>query len=880
MPTRSPWIIRPMLPLCLVLGCSEPNPPSSDVARNQNEKTSSPTSDDEPVLEENRLAPAANDPEAAQPSPTTSEPAGAGHDLLLITLDTTRTDALGCYGSKSGATPTLDRLAARGVVFEEAFTPAPMTLPAHATMLTGVLPPEHGARVNGEHQLADEVPSLAERLSEAGYRTGAFIAAFVLNHRFGLARGFDHYDDDLSGAYEQDVPSGLARYRPGNLVVDAALDWLSRGDQEQPFFAWIHLYDAHFPWFSHDDPTSDPQPGSGSYEGEIAFLDAQVQRLLSALQESQRLENTLVVAVADHGEGLGDHGEIEHAYLLNEEVLHVPWIMAGPGVKPGHRVSSLVSLEDLAPTLSEVLDLGPFPSARGRSLKDAIRGEEIDPGVSYAETDLPWTAFRWSPQRSLTTERWKYIRTPLHELYDRSSDREELINLVDVKAEVRESLESQLQALEEQLNERETQRASLSSEEIEELAALGYAVGGGNTDAEEGAALADVKERLPAKQLAARLREGIAKEEFEPPTLLQMAQQLVQMSPETPAFHGHLGTALVQNGLVEQGVRELELVLAMEPENAGVHYELGDVLQQHGLAEKARPHIEKALELEPKMPAGHVAMGNILRAEGRPDLAAGWYTEAISLREEYPEAHYNLALTFLDRGNPERAEEHFLQAVAQKPQWDLGHASLANLYANWGKGLQAVKHYQIALELAPQDPMLHQEFGQVLMALDQPEDARRHFQEALRLHPAFFQPHVQLGNLAFRAGDDQAALSAYQEALRLEPGLAETTAKLARFLATCPDPAFRDGPRAVALAERAADLSDSHPKVLDTLAAAYAENGDFAKAVSTAHQAQQRARQAGNQDLAQELEQRLSLYALEQTYTLPRPPKQHSSTGE
>ena len=170
-------------------------------------------------------------------------------NLLLVTLDTLRADRLGCYGHGEARTPALDGLAERGVLFREAYSPAPMTLPAHATLMTGLLPPQHGARVNGLHRLPEDVPTLAAELSAAGYRTGAFVAAFVLDSRFGLDRGFDRYDDDLSGAYPQEVAAPLSTYRPGDRVVDAALEWLDGGGKD-PFFAWVHLYDAHFPWFS------------------------------------------------------------------------------------------------------------------------------------------------------------------------------------------------------------------------------------------------------------------------------------------------------------------------------------------------------------------------------------------------------------------------------------------------------------------------------------------------------------------------------------------------------------------------------------------------------------------------------------------------------
>ena len=401
-----------------------------------------------------------------------SGPSGAGSrpNLLLVTIDTVRTDRLGAYGHEGGLTPVLDSLAERGVLFEEAYSPAPMTLPVHASLMTGVLPPEHGARVNGMHELAGEVPTLAQRLQASGYRTGAFVAAFVLDSRFGLDRGFDVYDDDLEAAYEQEVTEALSSYRPGGVVVDTALEWLGEGQPDQPFFAWVHLYDAHYPWHPHGEDALDENTENGTYEGEIAYVDAQVGRLVEYLRAQGLEEDTIVVALADHGEGLGDHGEIEHAYLLNEEVLHVPWIVAGPGVSAGHRVPALVALEDFQPTALELLGLEE--SGNPRSLAPALRGEPIGDRASYAETDIPWTAFRWGPQRSLTTSDWKYIRSPQPELYDRHTDREELCNLASARKDVLAELEAHLANLEGGLEVRDGGVAEVGAEELEQLAAL------------------------------------------------------------------------------------------------------------------------------------------------------------------------------------------------------------------------------------------------------------------------------------------------------------------------------------------------------------------------------------------------------------------------
>ncbi len=792
-------------------------------------------------------------------------------NLLLVTIDTVRSDRLGAYGYERAQTPVLDSLAERGVVFEEAYSPAPMTLPVHSTLMTGLLPPEHGARVNGMHKLAQEVPTLAEHLSAYGYRTGAFIAAFVLDRRFGLDRGFDVYDDDLSEAYEQKLHEGLSTYRPADVVVSSALSWLEAGELDQPFFAWVHLYDAHYPWHPHGADVTDRNAETGTYDGEIAFVDAQIGRLVQYLRENGLEENTVVVALADHGEGLGDHHEIEHAYLLNEEVLHVPWIMAGPGIDEGQRVRALVTLEDFQPTALELV--GFNQPGNPRSLVPALRGETRDAAESYAETDLPWTAFRWGPQRSLTTEEWKYIRSPQPELYNRATDRGELANLATARKDVLAQLEARLSEIEAALVVRESDVAPVSNEELEQLAALGYAAG---TEAElpggiaglEG--LADVKERLGIKDLATELRKAVEMGTIAPEVRLSMAQRLVEASPETPSFHSQLGRALVEIGARERALASLDRVVELAPTDAGAHYDLGDVLQQLGQTQRAREHLELALEIAPEMAAAHVGMGNVQRAEGRPDLAAGEYSEALRLRPGYAEAYFNLAQTFVDRNKPQQALEHMLLALEHKPGWDLAHRAIANSFMSMGRVEESIEHFEAACASLSSDANLQNDLGAAYYQLGRMQEAYESFVRALEIDPKFFRPYLNLGNLAFNHGRDDVALERYEAALQLIPGLPEPYARLARFLATTGSDQHFNGPRAVALAERANQLSGaSNSLVLHTLALAKGATGHFEEAIAIAGEAEKLARRSGNAQLVQEIQAHIGLFATGKAFRLP-----------
>ncbi len=309
-----------------------------------------------------------------RPPPDTAESARemwsargvAKPNVVLVTLDTTRADRLGCYGYAPARTPNLDALAHRGALFTQAATTVPLTQPAHSSILTGMYPTYHGMRVNGGTALAASQVTLAEALSEKGYETAAFIGAFVLDGRWGLNQGFDLYDDKFDLGKYKHLDLGSVQ-RPGNLVVDAALGWME-GHKQAPFFAWVHLYDPHVP-YEPPEPFLSQFAGrgvEGLYDGEIAFADAQVGRLLAWLKRNGLDERTVVVVAGDHGEGLGSHGEGTHGYFVYDYALHVPLIVAAPFPElRGVRVESQVSLVDVFPTVLALGGIEPPPTSRG-----------------------------------------------------------------------------------------------------------------------------------------------------------------------------------------------------------------------------------------------------------------------------------------------------------------------------------------------------------------------------------------------------------------------------------------------------------------------------------------------------------------------------------
>ena len=355
--------------------------------------------------------------------------------IVIVTLDTTRADSLPAYGFRGVTTPAIDRLAREGTTFDNAASVAPLTLPAHTSIFTGLYPPRHGVRDNLAPPVDAAHATMAEVLQAEGFRTAAFVGSAVLRRDRGLARGFDVYDDG--------APLGglTPRRRSAREVVDAANAWISGLGQER-FFLWVHLYDAHAP---QTLPAQFRREYGDRYEGAIAYMDSEIARLLDALKQTRRLESTAIVLAADHGESLGDHGEREHGIFVYESVLRVPLIVRAPGIRP-RRVGDLASLVDVFPTVLDLLGHRQRFVSDGRSLLPAMRGQRLPERSVYAES-MYAERFGWSPLRMVRDGRFKFIEAPRPELYDLVADRFEQRNLAAQRAPVAAAMRADLERI-------------------------------------------------------------------------------------------------------------------------------------------------------------------------------------------------------------------------------------------------------------------------------------------------------------------------------------------------------------------------------------------------------------------------------------------------
>ncbi len=666
-------------------------------------------------------------------------------NFLLVTLDTTRADRLGCYGYSAAATPVLDALAAEGVLCERAFTVAPITLPSHTAMFTGLYPAENGVVTNGRGRLDDSIPTLAEVLQREGYDTGAFVATFVLNRKFGLERGFRTYDDDF--ADEEAAPDARHRQRHGQSVVDAALKWLGV-KRDKPFFCWVHLYDPHDPYLPHTDVFGDKY-ADRPYDAEIAYVDMQVGRLVDFLK-SQRLDTrTLMVVAGDHGEGLEKHVERRHGLTLYNDTLQVPLIFRQVGKLPARRLAGNVSLIDLSPSVLDLLGLKDQRKISGKSLKQALAGGEMPSRLVYGATDDPFLNNDWSPVRSLIDGDWKYVRTTKPELYNLTDDHDEQRNVLESEPFMAKLMAAKMVEFEARFERLQSIAVQLSANEERALVALGYL--GGRKAGRNGAApaeLPDVKDMLPldnaiddAMKLAQagstaeairQLQEVNAKAPRHSDAYWYLAQLLRDASQldeaervlrsrlkiDPDSSHGHYGLALVlaQKGEAADAVAEFQRTLEIDPDNADAHYRLARLLSAANLVDDALGHYNAALEIDTQLVAAYQWRANLLVRVGRTAAAIADYRMAVKYAPDAAEAHHNLGVLLAQTGETDDARRHLARAVELSPESVQLQFALGVFLSEQRQFDEAIVHLAKAVELKPGDTAAEEELEKARQA--------------------------------------------------------------------------------------------------------------------------------------------------------------------
>ncbi|MEZ4648927.1 MAG: sulfatase-like hydrolase/transferase [Candidatus Eisenbacteria bacterium] len=480
-------------------------------------------------------------------------------NVLLVTFDTTRADRIGCYGYASAHTPHLDELARNGALFEDALTAVPVTLPAHTTMMTGQYPLRHGVRNNGSYAVAPSTVTLAETLADAGYQTAAFVSAFVLDAQFGIAQGFQTYDDDL---YNE---------RPGPRTTERALEWLAKRDG-RPFFLWVHLFDPHTPWTPAAFGRGLSLPDD--YDREIAVADDCLGKLIAALGTERN--NTVIAVVGDHGEGLDDHGEAEHGIFLYRETTRVPFVLSGPGLPmDGARLAAPVATVDLLPTLLELVavPLPPGPLDGSSLVSFASGGPAPDRRGVYMETLYPRENFGWADLRAFQSDDQKWIEAPDPELYDIASDPAESVNLVTRDPSAATTMSDRLARFLAVVGEPAPKADEPVSPEVaERLRSLGYLAGGAAPIAD--ADLPDPKSMIGIHADFEDAKRAMDESRFR--DAIPHFEAVLAGNPENSTARLGLGTALVRVARYDEAEKVLGEAIEVHPGNTTVAAGLAD----------------------------------------------------------------------------------------------------------------------------------------------------------------------------------------------------------------------------------------------------------------------------------------------------------------
>jgi len=741
-------------------------------------------------------------PDGADLGRTTAGVRPADLNVIVITLDTTRWDRIGAYGDASASTPNLDRLATEGVLFEQAIAAVPLTLPSHSTMFTGLLPPRHGVRDNGGYVLDPRHTTLATVLKQGGWRTGAFVGAFVLDSKWGLDQGFEAYVDRFDVAKYKAASLGDVARR-GSEVVDNAMPWLE-AQAGQRFFAWLHFYDAHSPY----DP---PEPfktrfRDRPYAGEIAYVDDQIGRVLRWLESRGLADRTVVAVIGDHGESLTEHGEGTHGLFIYEATTRVPFIVRAPYDRMrGRRVRSVVRSEDLMPTLLGLVGTRAPGDLQGLSLIPLLTGATADLNLeAYSESFYPRNHYGWSELKALRSGRFKYIETTRPELYDLERDPGETVNLFEDRRPLADRMAAALARLATEAPGA-AGPSSVDPETRERLAALGYIGSFTHAPRQAGDTLPDPKDKIEIFNLMTSAHEDSGKAEA--------------------------GSAIAR----------LQRVVAQDPNILDAWVMLGNEYFRQQDYREALAQYKRALALNPDYDLATINLANAYRALGDEGAAILGYERYLVKDPKNAWVRYQLGELYVDRGDLDKAEAAFNQALSDDTRVASARNALGVVAFTRGDLAEAERQIRAALAQNPDVKLAHFNLALIAERRQQWSTAVEEYRREIDTQPHAFKAAFNLGKLYEQMGNRPAQEAAFRTAIELNPKFAEGHFYLAKFYLD----ENREFDQAMALARRGLELgpaSEFAPLGHYVLADIYNRRGMAAEARREADLGRQRER--------------------------------------
>ncbi|MEW6379509.1 MAG: tetratricopeptide repeat protein [bacterium] len=788
-------------------------------------------------------------------------------NVLLITIDTLRADHLGCYGYRAIQTPNIDALARQGVLFWQAFTPVPITLPSHVSLLSGLYPHQHGVLDNGSFSLKKETLTLAEILKERGFSTGAIIGSFVLDSTFGLDQGFDDYNDHLPK--QQTTMAVHFSERRAAEVTGLALSRIRdhKNRKRFPFFLWLHYFDPHAPYEA-------PEPFKGRYsqspyDGEIASVDHCLGTLFQELKKQGLFDQTLIVLTADHGEGLGEHQESTHGNFLYDSTIRVPLILKLPKNAPDgdpKQVKSLVRTIDVLPTILDLAGLSAYIPKKidGLSMLPLIRRsqDQNNERCLRCETFSPLFHYGWSPELGVRTAQWKYIEAPKPELYYLIQDPGEKVNLYRQQhpkaSELRSSLESsrRLGRLPSPSSSSPAQRNRLIREQLQ---SLGYLQVKAPLSPRAWANLPDAKDKVEvlkgidegvADLAQGRYQEALGKFTAivgsDPANIsalfyqaclyrrlrqyssaIDALRKILDLDPTHLDIHNHLGSIYHEIHDPNQAIREFRQEIELHPNHAEAYYNLAVDYADQGKIQKALDTVRTLLRLDQTSAEGYNLRGKIRIREGDPAGAEGDFRKAISLWPEYADAHNNLGVLYGQQGKQAQALRELTLAGDLDPQNAGILINLANACLQHKHYSLAEKHFQRALLLEPGSIEAREGLGRIYLQKGQPEKARILFEQVIQTSPKRAGTRLLLGQAYALQDYWPKARKEWEAAIRLDPGCDQAYTKLGNLF-------FQQGQNAEAFSnwKKAISLNPKNLEAYHNLGAACFQQGKVNEAIA------------------------------------------------
>ncbi len=691
----------------------------------------------------------------------------SGLNIILISVDTLRADRLRCYGFERIKTPNIDKLAEEGILFENCFSNVPLTLPAHCTILTGTLPLHHRIRDNGGFVLEEKRTVISEILKKNGFKTSAFVSAYVLDSKWGLNQGFDFYYDNFDLSKFKTISLGDVQRRAED-TLNEVIKWTERNGKEK-FFAFIHLYDPHTP-YEPPAPYDKLYPNR-PYLGEIAYTDYQVGRFLNFLEEKEILEKSIIIFISDHGESLGEHGEGTHGFFVYRAALHVPLIVRTPFKNlRGIRVKNPVSLVDITPTILNLANISDLNEIQGSSLLSYFftPDKEKDTKIYY-ETFYPRYHFGWSELKGIQWKTWKFIDAPKPELYDLSSDPHETRNLYSEKRDIVEKLRDYLaEVIEKYSSKEELKFQNLDQETLEKLAALGYI---GSFVEEKGIEireLSDPKDKIELFNLLISCKEDTLSGNYH--NAIEKIEKILKEEPQIPDAHFSLGNVYWKMGEYEKAISAFKKALETNPKFDFAMINLANIYRILKRYDDALEMINEFLSLNPKDAQGYFIRGDIYLEKKELEKALEDFKKSLSFSTTVADAYNGIGVIFYAKDNLEEAEKNIKRAIELNPKVRNAHFNLAQVYEKKGDIESAIKEYEIETENYPLNFKAHFNLGKLYGQKGYLEKQIERFKKTIEIVPDFALGHLYLAKALMDEGANlNQAIEHAKKGLELKP---------------------------------------------------------------------------------------------------------------